>query len=159
MTITAAATRTVLMLRLTITLSSLPLSYIPSRAAHQGTLPAKAPSATVRQPVRLCVPSNRSMSPIIARCSDRFEFRSSKPRAQRRCYRRVGEEGAWLPGWGRTCAGRRRGRSLRTRQERSGYHRTAGRAPPPATTPMNTSGVERVSFKMIRELTFCRRTG
>src|SRR5215207_7114079 len=73
MTITAAATRTVLMLRLTITLSSLPLSFIPSRAAHQGTLPAKAPSATVRQPVRLCVPSNRSMSPIIARCSDGVE--------------------------------------------------------------------------------------
>src|SRR5919107_152301 len=94
MTNTAVATSTVPMLRLTITLSSLPLSLIPSRAAHQSTLPAKESSATVRQLVRLGVPSNRSMSPIMARRSNRFEFRSSKLRAQLRCYRRVGEEGA-----------------------------------------------------------------
>src|SRR5215208_5197683 len=96
MTITAAATRTVPLLRLTITPSSLPLSLFPRRAAHQGTLPAKESSATLGQPVRLCVPSNRSMSPIIARRSHRFEFRSSKLRAQRCCYGRVGEEGACL---------------------------------------------------------------
>src|SRR5829696_244748 len=94
MTITAAATRTVPMLRLIITLSSLPLSFIPSRAARQGTLPAKESSATVRQPVRLCVPSNRSMSPIIAPRSNRFGFHSSRPRAQRRRDRRVREEEA-----------------------------------------------------------------
>ncbi len=40
------------------------------------------------------VPSNRSMSPIIARRSYRFESRSSRPRAQRRCFRLVREEGA-----------------------------------------------------------------
>ena len=34
------------------------------------------------------------MSPIIARRSYRFEFRSSRSRAQRHCFRRVREEGA-----------------------------------------------------------------
>ena len=46
MTITAAAIRTVPILRLSITLCPLPLGFIPSRAARQGTLPTKDSSAT-----------------------------------------------------------------------------------------------------------------
>jgi hypothetical protein len=54
MTIRAAAIRTVPMLRLTITYSSLPLIFIPIRAAHKGTLRAPESNAAAWQPLPLC---------------------------------------------------------------------------------------------------------
>src|SRR5215211_6823514 len=46
MTITAAAIRTVPILRLSITLCPLPLGFIPSHAARPSTLPTKDSNAT-----------------------------------------------------------------------------------------------------------------
>src|SRR5829696_2883854 len=54
MTIRATATRTVEMLRVTMTFSSLPLVCTPGRAHHKGTMPARESDAAVRQPLPHC---------------------------------------------------------------------------------------------------------